>query len=179
MRGVKFIFKALTTSLFLLIITAVVGIVGFGLEQHPLVTSKKNLTHEDVDRAKRLMKQNDPDELKENSLNTAVVNERDLNLFLCYGLSRVDALAGQVDLNVDNIITELTLSLPKNPLGAYMNMSLSVIHDSDKLQVERFRIGELNVPPWLINPVLMMSHQTLLQYDNYQRVLAQIDHFTY
>ena len=169
--------KALFTSLILVSIAAVIGIVGFGLEQHPLVSSKENLSHKDVERAKRLLKQNDPDKLKQNSLNTLAVSERDLNLLLSYGLSRIDALAGQVDLNVGNIITELTLSLPKNPFGSYLNMFTSVSHASDQLQVERFRIGELIIPPWLINPALTMIHKSLLQFDNYQRVLAQVDNF--
>ena len=177
MRGLKFLLKALFTSLILVSIAAVIGIVGFGLEQHPLVTSKQNLSHKDVERAKRLLKQNDPDKLKQDSLNTLAVSERDLNLLLSYGLSRVDALAGQVDLNFGNIMTELTLSFPKNRFGSYLNMFTSVTHASDRLQVERFRIGKLNVAPWLINPVLTMIHKSLLQYDNYQRVLAQVDSF--
>ena len=175
MRGFKFLLKALFTSLILVSVATVIGIVGFGLEQHPLVTSKENLSHKDVERAKRLLKQNDPDKLKQNSLNTLAVSERDLNLLLSYGLSRVDAFAGQLDLNVGNLNAQLTLSLPKNSFGSYLNMFTSVSHASDQLQVERFRIGELNIPPWLINPLITMIHKSLLQYDNYQRVLAQVD----
>ncbi len=169
--------RVLFTSLILVSVAAVIGIVGFGLEKHPLVTTKQNLSHKDVERAKRLLKQNDPDKLKQNSLNTLVVSERDLNLLLNYGLSRVDALAGQLDLNVGNLGAQLTLSLPKNPFGSYLNMFTSVSYASDQLQVEKFRMGKLIIPPWLINPLLTIIHGSLLRYDNYQRVLDQVDSF--
>ena len=174
MRGLKFLLKALFFSLILVSVAAIMGIVGFGLEEQPLVTSRQNLSHKDVERAKRLLKQNDPDKLKQNSINTLAVSERDLNLLLNYGLSRIDVLAGQLDLSAGNLSAQLTLSLPKNPFGSYLNIFTSVFHASDQFQVEKFRMGKLIIPSWLINPFLTMIHGSLLRYDTYHLMLDQV-----
>jgi hypothetical protein len=68
---------------------------------------------------------------------------------------------------------ELTIELPRNPLGGYLNITANFLSGGDQIRLQRLRVGELELPGWTLQPLLLGAHRRMLaRYDEY-RALAE------
>jgi hypothetical protein len=177
MRLLQSRFKTIFFLIFLALVAAPVILIGLGLESYPLVTPTQGLSLRDVDRIKYLLKRNDPRNLRAGEIKTLSISERDLNLLVSYSLSHMNRLDTRIDLHPGSLSAHLTVSLPENPIGSYLNVSVLLSQVSDSLRVEDVQIGRLMMPAWLVNSLLQYLHRFLLRYEEYHDVIKTVNGF--
>ena len=155
----------------LLAILVLVAIAGF--ESAPLVEPARHLSHQDIERIKRLLRQHDPRHVKKQEVRTLSLTERDLNLLLEYATPDTLNTSSQVELRPDGMKVRLTVKLPDNPLGDYMNISADLARANGRTHVEQLMLGGLALPGWLLEPLLLQGHRIMLaRFDEY-RIAAE------
>jgi hypothetical protein len=140
-----------------------------------LIQPGKSLSHDDVERIKRLLKQHDPRRLKQDEVSTLALSERDLNLLLNYSVARTLDINSRVDLYPASVGVSLTYRLPEKYSGNYLNVSARLSPAADSMRVDALEIGRLTIPGWLLNPVLQFFHASMLEkFDEYGAVMQAI-----
>ncbi|MCI0526194.1 MAG: hypothetical protein L0Y56_01890, partial [Nitrospira sp.] len=170
---VKTLFKRFFIFSLLAIIGIFIVLIVFGVESKPWVVSEKELSTQDVERAKQLVKQNDPRKLKAGEIKSLQLTERDLNLLLHYALSLfpyTKKLKAAIDLYPNSADTRFTFTLPDNPLGSYLNLSVTLSKSSDSLAIERLKIGALTFPGRFVNPMMQYAYRYLQRSEKYRGV---------
>lgn len=173
MKALKIFFIIFFIIIFLLICIPVVFLI-FGIQSAPLVTPGKRLTYEDVARVKQLMRENNPRRLKKGDIKRVEVTERDVNLFLDYGFSQAPGnqkIYAHVNLLQNAVAAQFTYKLPPNDFGDYLNVSTVVIPESNRIDVQKLKIGSLRIPGWLVNFLAGLSHRFLLRFEEYRNVV--------
>ena len=169
------IIKSLLVLLLVALFAVPVVLVVAGIEPAPLIQPGKSLSHEDVERIKRLLRQHDPRRLKQDEVRTLILSERDLDLLLNYSLARTLSINSRVDLYPASVGVSLTYRLPEKYSGNYLNVSARLLPAADSMRVDSLEIGRLTIPGWLLNPVLQFLHTNMLEkFDEYGAVMQAI-----
>jgi hypothetical protein len=152
---------------FLVCITCILAGVGiFSLEKHPLVSKGKKLTPGDIESAKHLVEINDPRKLKAGTIKDLSITEHDLNLLLSYGIDYTKfgkKLNSAIDVRANSAIINLTLTVPKNTRGTFLNISTALAPSLDVLTIQKVNIGKVQIPHWLIKPIWNSIQNSLLK----------------
>jgi hypothetical protein len=144
-----------------------------GIQSAPLVEPVRRLSHQDIARVKQLVRQHGLRHGQEQEVRTLSLTERDLNLLLAYAAHRAGNTSGRTDLRADGMKVELTIELPRSPLGGYLNITANFLSSDNQIRLERLRVGELQLPGWMLQPLLLRTHRLMLsRYDEY-RVLTE------
>jgi hypothetical protein len=161
-------------ALLLVSLVSVPLLVGLaGIQSAPLVEPAGRLSHQDIARVKQLVRQHGPRQGQEEEVRVLSLTERDLNLLLAYAAHRSGNTSGRTELRPDGMKVELTIELPRNPLGGYLNITANFLSGGDQIRLQRLRVGELELPGWTLQPLLLGAHRRMLaRYDEY-RALAE------
>ncbi|MDD5274038.1 MAG: hypothetical protein PHU14_15135, partial [Methylovulum sp.] len=121
-------------------------IILFGVSDHPDVQLGWSLSHEDVLRARKILREGSktrPDEI-----GSLVLSKEDLNLAANYLLNRYSKSAVDISLKANKLKFIVTATLPENPLGKYLNVTLRLGNvDGNPLPtVTKFKAGKLLLP---------------------------------
>jgi uncharacterized protein YfiM (DUF2279 family) len=149
----RFFFKLLFLLL-LLSPFALAAAVFLAVEKSPAVTRDVTLSPDEVQRAKELFAQHDPRKLQDGEVKTVVVSQSDLDLAFNY---LVDLAGnGNAKLTADDGSATLlvTLRIPENPLGRYVNVQIEVLEGSGIPKVDYVRVGKVPVPGFVANFLL-------------------------
>jgi hypothetical protein len=134
------------------------------LQDRPLVTRTVQLTAQDIERAKRIVRAQDPRKADRNGLQVVSIDERDLDLALNYLAHRLGRGAATVALRPGAVQLQASLELPHNPFGRYVNVDAELRETAGVPRVERLRIGSLPVPviaaDWLLREGLRRALAT-------------------
>ena len=165
----------LISLLFMLVLVAVAGI-----ESTPLVEPARRLSHQDIARIKLLLRQHDPRHLKKQELRTLFLTERDLNLLLEYANPHLLKASGRVDMQPEAMKVRLTVKLPDNPLGGYLNITADLSDVDGRIHIKRFTLGGLSLPVWLLEPLLLQGHRVMLaRFDEYRTAVDAISSYQF
>ena len=165
----------LISLLFMLVLVAVAGI-----ESTPLVEPARRLSHQDIARIKLLLRQHDPRHLKKQELRTLFLTERDLNLLLEYANPHLLKASGRVDMQPEAMKVRLTVKLPDNPLGGYLNITTDLSDVDGRIHIKRFTLGGLSLPVWLLEPLLFQGHRVMLaRFDEYRTAVDAISSYQF
>ena len=165
----------LVSLIFMLVLVAVAGI-----ESTPLVEPARRLSHQDISRIKLLLRQHDPRHLKKQELRTLLLTERDLNLLLEYANPHLLKASGRVDMQPAAMKVQLTVKLPDNPLGGYLNMTADLSDVDGRIHIKRFTLGGLSLPVWLLEPLLLQGHRVMLaRFDEYRTAVDAISSYQF
>ncbi len=174
----KTFFKLIVFVFFMGILMVPVAVVVMGLEKTAAVAPHEKLTFDKVSRVKKLVDKSRPVHLRKRQIQTFRINENDLNLLIDYGLSqslKSDTVFAAVRL-LDNMATaDVTMVLPSNPLGDYLNVSIDIKSDGRVLTIVSVKVGKVFIPGWMINPVLDFLHEKGLAIDGYRDLLENIE----
>ncbi len=121
-------------------------IILFGVSDHPDVQLGWSLSHEDVLRARKILREGSktrPDEI-----GALVLSKEDLNLAANYLLNRYSKSAVDISLKANKLKFIVTATLPENPLGKYLNVTLRLgnVDDNPLPTVTKFKAGKLLLP---------------------------------
>ncbi len=178
MKRKKIVLIILFSVIFFLIIVMPGIFLIFGIQSDPLITQDKKLTFEDVERVKRLMRDNNPRRLKPGDIKNATVTERDLNLFLDYAFSQSNGnqkIHAHVNFYRNSLNTQFSYLLPNNPFGDYLNVSTVLIPEVNRFAVHNLKIGVLRIPDWSVSFVIDLTNRLLKRYEQYKNVMELAD----
>jgi hypothetical protein len=130
------------------------GAVYLAIDTEPNINRAAEITPSSIERAKRILDQNDPRKLKSGARRTISVGASDLDLAANY-LARQYASGGaRVQLKRGAAQVGASLRLPMIPAQIYLNFNALLVEDGALPRFESLRVGQLSIPPsvahWLI-----------------------------
>lgn len=143
-----------------------VMIILFGVSDHPDVQLGWSLSHQDVLRARKILREGSktrPDEI-----GTLELSKEDLNLAANYLLNRYSKSAVEISLKPNKLKFIVTATLPENSLGKYLNITLRLGNvDGQALPtITKFKAGKLLLPSALAAQLIDygIRHSSLNDY---------------
>lgn len=135
---------------------AIVGLFAAALEDQPALSRKVEITPDQTERAKRLLAAHDPRRMPAGVVRTFSVSAEDLDLGLNFLVSQRGG-ASKTALSAGAAMFWLTMPVPQNPFGSYVNVE-AVVHQTAGLpEFDRLRIGRVVVPGVLANWLLQRT----------------------
>ena len=148
-----------------LIITMVM-LVLFAVSDTPEVELDWALTHDDVIRAKKIL--HEGAKTKPDEIATIELSHDDLNLAANYLLNRYSKSAVRIGLKENKLKFVVTMTLPENRLGKYVNITLRLGNEegSQLPIITKFKAGSLLIPANLAGFVInkLIEHSSLNNY---------------
>ncbi len=142
--------------LFLLLIVclplALAGLLYLALDTRPSVNRAAEITPPNIERAKRILDQNDPRRLKPGARRTIVIAEGDLDLAANYLARQYFAGGARVDLRRG--VVEIAASLRAPALPVYLNWQSTLAENGALPRIESLRLGRIPVPPRLAYAIM-------------------------
>ncbi len=138
-----------------------VMLVLFGVGNKPELDVGWSPTHDDLLRAKKILYEGF--KTKPDEIGIIELTEVDLNLAGNYLLNRYSKSAAKLDLKNDELRFAVTMTLPENSLGKYVNISfrLGNVKGKDLPVITKFKAGKLLLPAklaaFIINTVIQYS----------------------
>lgn len=125
------------------------GAVYLAVDRAPAIDRAAEITPANVERARRIVEQNDPRKLKSGARRTVTINQGDLDLAANYLAHRFGQGSARVKLHPRAAEIEASLRLPLIPLGLYLNFNVKLAEAVRLVRFESLRVGQLAVPAWL------------------------------
>jgi uncharacterized protein YfiM (DUF2279 family) len=178
---------ALLLSLLLAVGMAAALAIGvwLAIERQPLVQQATPVSHDDIARARQLLRGNDPRRALPGITRAVVLTQRDLELLLNQAGQRFGEARSRVRLQAGLawVQTSLTLPLPTRANASasdgdvWLNVQV-VLRETDGLpEVQRLRLGRLPVPAWLaaaVLPRLLIALDLQAQGELAQRLVSRV-----
>ncbi|MCP5159243.1 MAG: hypothetical protein H6975_07440 [Gammaproteobacteria bacterium] len=177
------LFKLFKFCFYLLILSVVFGLpalLWLMVEETPQVSKTDPLAVEDVERAKRLLRDLDPRQLKDGEARRLTLTERDASLLINQTLSRWPG-ATQIKMltrfTPNHAQIKATLPLPDNPIGRYLNARVELMPGESGPLLTEVQIGRLSIPGSLCHWLIELASGYLknrLTYQELQQVWATL-----
>ena len=157
---------------FLLLLIAVpfvlAGILYWVMADQPTVNRVAEFTPAHIERAKHIIKTNDPRTMKPGVLRTLTLSQEEVDLAVNYLASRYARGSSRIVLQPGKVMLSASFELPSNPFGRFLNIS-ALLHESDGLPVfDQLQIGQLSIPEWLADTLLEYALQQLNTREDYR-----------
>ena len=120
--------------------------VFFALDRVPFVTHVQTINTEDASRARALAKKVIRDLM--NSADQPVIftaTENDLNGLFAFGNRSVSELTGRVQISPELFEMFITIKIPRNPVGNYLNVRFNIAPSAFGFKVVRASLGRISV----------------------------------
>ncbi|MGZ8221390.1 MAG: hypothetical protein ACXWT0_07065 [Methylobacter sp.] len=141
-------------------------LVFFGVGDTPELEVGWSPTREDLVRAKKIL--HEGSKTKPDEIGIIELTEADLNLAGNYLLNRYSKSAVHISLKENKLKFVVTMTLPKNSLGTYVNITfrLGNIEGNDLPSITKFKAGKLLLPAKLAAFVIdsIIQHSSLNEY---------------
>lgn len=141
-------------------------LVFFGVGDTPELEVGWSPTREDLVRAKKIL--HEGSKTKPDEIGIIELTEADLNLAGNYLLNRYSKSAVHISLKENKLKFVVTMTLPKNSLGTYVNITfrLGNMEGNDLPSITKFKAGKLLLPAKLAAFVIdsIIQHSSLNEY---------------
>ncbi|MEQ1528091.1 MAG: hypothetical protein ABL925_02165 [Methylococcales bacterium] len=141
-------------------------LIFFGVSDTPDLPVGWTLTREDISRAKKIL--HEGSKTRPDEIGTIELTESDLNLAGNYLLNRYSKSAVHIEIKNNKVRFTVTMTLPKNQLGDYLNISfrLGNENNNDLPGITKFKVGKLLLPAKLAAFVIdnVVRHTSLNEY---------------
>ena len=172
----RFLLKLLLATIILLPI-ALGAMIYLALDTSPSINRAAEVTPASIERAKRLLDQNDPRKLKPGVRRTISVRENDLDHAANYLARQYAGGGARVELKRGAAHVGASLRVPTLPVGIYLNLETELAESGLLAQVDSLRIGRLAVPGWLANWMLPRLLATVIEeadLRSFRRVIKKV-----
>ncbi len=141
--------KTLLRTLVILLSAVVIlcaMLVFFGISDKPDIPVGWTPTRDDITRAKKIL--HEGSKTKPDKIGTIELSEADLNLAANYLLNRYSKSAAKIELKDNMLRFTVSMTLPENKLGHYVNISFRLGNDDDSElpALTKFKAGKLLLP---------------------------------
>jgi len=129
---------------------ALAAALWLAIDAQPAVALAQPPSVADIAHATRLLQQHDPRRALPGITRAAVISAHELEQLLAQGARRAGAEPrAQVVLALGAATVRLSLPLPANPLGRWLNLQASLRQTTGLPAVDSLQLGRLPVPGWL------------------------------
>jgi hypothetical protein len=163
----RLILRSLLWSLFLLPLV-LIGLVWASLDASPVVEKVPALSHQDLERARKIVAAHDPRRLKAGERYSLALDAKDLNLAANYLLKRYGEGGVHFSPEEGMLVMRASLHLPENPLNPYLNLNLVLVEEEGAARIAGLRLGQVPVPGRWVEFALDQALQQTLHREDYQ-----------
>ena len=144
----RFFFKLILLTLFglPLILAAAVFLA---VDTQPTIDRAAEVTESSIERAKRILAQNDPRKLKSGMRRTVTISSGDLDLAANYLAHRYGGGSARVGLQSGSAQIAASIGVPRLPVSLYFNLDTRLVEQAPLPRLEALRVGRLPVPSWI------------------------------
>jgi hypothetical protein len=125
------------------------GAVYLAIDTEANINRAAEITPSSIERAKRILEQNDPRELKSGARRTISVGASDLDLAANYLARQYAAGGARVQLKRGVAQLGASLRVPMIPAGIYLNVDAVLTEDGALPRLQSLRVGKISIPPWV------------------------------
>jgi len=164
-------------KLLLLLLLLAVGLVALAwlvLEPQPHVEPGGRITRGDLVFAKQLFERSVPRARTADTLQTLELSEEDLNRLLNYAVVVRPVIGVLADLESDKAVLNVTLRVPANPVGAYLNFSADFSNQDGMPALAAMQAGSLPLPSLLGRGVLALAQIWLKRDPAYVTLMQSV-----
>ncbi|MSP38298.1 MAG: hypothetical protein EXR70_07390 [Deltaproteobacteria bacterium] len=162
----RFFFKLIFLLIFLTPVALAFALY-LAVDGHPTIERAASVTPASVERAKRILDNNDPRKLKSGETRTVATSAADLDLAANYLAQQFAHGSARVELRRANFNAGASLRLPLIPIPLFVNVDAALAENDPSADLESLRIGQLTVPAWLarwVAPRILSWFQPDLDY---------------
>lgn len=159
--------RFLAWSLALLLLLGVTVVPWMMLDDAPAVEPVGEFRRKDLAWIKSLFQKHDPRRQTPDVVHSIRLDESELNRLLNYAveLHRVTGIAAE--LTPGSATLTATLAAPRNPFGAYLNVSAEVAEAPGGVRIESLQLGSLPVPGAIADWIARRVHARLRRDETY------------
>lgn len=169
-----------TGVLLLLAVAAAVSTAVLVIDETPLVTESSTLTPTELRRARQFIRGLLTASRDTGSPTRLSISEADTEVLLVQMLDSLHGGDADVEFTPGSLRLRLTAALPENRLGRYANMDFMLLQLGNQLVLDSFRLGSLELPGWMADPLLQFGHTKLQQQlPEYAMLLDSIAGFAF
>jgi hypothetical protein len=149
----KLLLRAFVVALCALPVLAIAA-VWLCFEDRPSIVRGVRITPQDIDRARRIIDEQNPREAGAGGRRTVVISEQELDLILNYAAYRFGHGAARVALRPGGASLQVSVELPQSPFRRFVNIDAALRETGALPRFEHLRIGSLPVPATLADYLL-------------------------
>jgi hypothetical protein len=124
------------------------------VQDKPILKRPESINLQDLNNAQQLAKRFDPRLMSSDKVTEIRATTRELNTVLKGAMASVPNVATTVKVTRFGILIGMSVKLPDNPLGRYLNIRTVITSSSRELRFYRLFIGNVEIPQQLIEPAL-------------------------
>lgn len=128
---------------------ALAALAWFALAEQPTLNTEHKLSHQDIARAKTIIKRHDPRHAGAGTIQTLAIGQQDLDLAANYMLQRAVRGSARVAIGEQTLNLAASAYLPILPWRPYLNVLLQLEQEESAARISRLQIGDVPVPPLL------------------------------
>ncbi len=131
-------------------LVSIVLLAGLALEKDPLVVRTSVPTVDSAQQVKFLAKTILSALEDQREITVIAASESDLNAVMLLGGRGVRRFSGQAFVEPGVLKVNISVLMPRNPLGKYLNLRGEILPDERGLNLHGVTIGKLPLPGWLV-----------------------------
>lgn len=162
-----------------LIVLAFIGIIiaipFLVVDSGPTVSVVETRSPVQIDRAKALLRRNDPRQMAPGALVTQWIAEDEMSLISSYLLGQNNLGAAIFQLHPGRAFVEFSLNLPANPLGSHINSKLIMTQAGSTLRIESLRLGSITIPGWAAEFLRGAADKALRRIPEYASAIESLN----
>jgi len=144
------------------------GILHLAMADQPTVNRAAEFTPVHIERAKHIVKKNDPRTMTPGVLRTFALSQEDVDLTVNYLANRYARGSSRIVLQPGKVKLSASFELPPNPFGRFLNIS-ALLHETGGLLVfDQLQIGQLSIPGWFADTLLEYALQLFSTREEYR-----------
>lgn len=144
------------------------GILHLVMADQPTVNRVAEFTPAHIERAKHIIKTNDPRTMKPGVLRTFTLSQEEVDLTINYLANHYARGSSRIVLQPGKVKLSASFELPPNPFGRFLNIS-ALLHETGGFPVfDLLQIGQLSVSGWLADTLLEYALKLLSTREEYQ-----------
>jgi hypothetical protein len=147
------------------------------VEREPLVSrTAAGFNMGDLHRAQALAERYDPRRMSPQRVTTVRATADELNTLLRGAIVGVPRVASRVEVSRFGVLAGVTVELPvpENPLGRYVNIRTLVAPSERGLEISRFAVGRVEIPPSAIRPAMRLGLDRLVGAGKGEPILGSV-----
>jgi hypothetical protein len=153
------------------------AMIYLAIDTSPSINRAAEVTPASIERAKRILDQNNPRKLKPGVRRTISVRESDLDHAANYLARQYAGGGARVELKRGAARVGASLRVPALPLGIYLNLETELAERGSLAQVDALRLGRLAIPGWLANWMIPHLLATVIEeadLRSFRRVIKKV-----
>lgn len=170
----NFFIKAIAAFCFLTL-AGICSAVFLFLDNSPEIVSLSQISPEKFQQTLSFVEKSDPRALQPGTAASLTLREEDLDLFLNYALENYENGAGKVSISEGMIDIIGSIRLPSALVNRYVNLQVIVSNEGETLEVNKLRLGKIQIPGALTRILMNSLKQELItRVPEYAEISAAI-----